>query len=112
MATLTGAVKLPSRAEMEKDAEEDYKRRLDLGICRTTFHALAMTAWDYSAELATLAHFEEFPLARRELCLKSQTHWLTDYLGFRHYNYEIFDENSANGFRAINAPEPSNGHAR
>ncbi len=102
LAALDGSMKLPSRAEMEKDAEEDYKRRIDMGICRTTFHALGPTAWDYNAEMARLANFEEFPLARRELCSKSQVHWLTDFLGFRNFNYEIVDENSADGFRETN----------
>lgn len=102
IASLDGSMPLPSIAVMKQDAEDDYCRRLEMGICHKKPHELAWAQWDYHLDLARLAHFTPWPAARRSLCENSILTWNTNLPGFRKVNYEITDETKSNGYRAIN----------
>ena len=102
LAALDESMQLPSKVEMDQDAENDFKYRLQLGICNKKPHELAWVQWDYHEELARLANFKSWPIARRALCENSILRWNTNLKGFRNINYKITNENSESGWEVIN----------
>jgi len=68
LASLDGSLSLPSKALMDQDAEGDYARRLQLGICGKKPHELAWLQREYHERLALLAHFTHWPDAPLRKC--------------------------------------------
>ncbi|XP_043221853.1 flavin-containing monooxygenase FMO GS-OX-like 2 [Amphibalanus amphitrite] len=67
LASLTGRLQLPSRAEMTEDTVRDLQRRLEMGMPRRYAHFLGPLQWEYFDELAAMSGTAPMPPAVREL---------------------------------------------
>ncbi len=89
-----------------RDSEEDYARRLAMGICQKKAHDLAWTEWEYHDDLARLAGFEPWPEAKKTVCDLTFRYIRDEALVFRDINYKITDENAREGFVGYRGPRP------
>ncbi|XP_025115607.1 flavin-containing monooxygenase FMO GS-OX-like 4 isoform X2 [Pomacea canaliculata] len=60
-AVLEGAVKLPSKEEMDADTEAEYQKRRSEGLPHRHFHVLASQQWEYNDEMALMAGCSKLP---------------------------------------------------
>lgn len=68
LAALTGKMVLPSREEMEKDIERDFRWRTEeKGMPTRYAHTMGDLQWKYNDELARLAGFKPVPRVIKSL---------------------------------------------
>ncbi|XP_021928625.1 flavin-containing monooxygenase FMO GS-OX-like 3 isoform X2 [Zootermopsis nevadensis] len=61
MRTLDGSIKLPSKEEMDEEADRDFQKRLALDMPPSCAHEMGSLQWDYFAELADCIGLKRLP---------------------------------------------------
>ena len=99
LSILEGKLELPSREEMEADAEADlaYRRSRNMNS-PIKAHSLQSVEWEYHVTLAKMAGVEPVPAAVRSLCTHCTNNIFNDVTSYRNHRFLITDPNSATGF--------------
>ena len=96
MAVIEGKANLPSREDMARDSDEDYKMRLGLGFKPTYAHIMNSheLQWKLNQDIAKLGGFEPIPHVFSKLWTDSLTNRHLNITFFHDYQYTITGENS------------------
>ncbi|XP_076470292.1 uncharacterized protein LOC143300470 [Babylonia areolata] len=92
LATLDGSCRLPSREEMDADAEADFQKRLSEGLPKRYAHLMAVRQWDYNDVIAHMAGCR--PIKRGVQSLYDAVHEVRvkNLMDYKKVNYEMIDE--------------------
>lgn len=88
----SGEKRLPSRADMLKDADEDFQKRLDLGWTHRQAHKIERFSVEHHNELAEIAGVEPTPIVFQNLIFHFASASAKDFLNYRKDCYEIVDK--------------------
>lgn len=91
LAVLEGSVKLPSKAEMEKDAQGETQRKLEKGV--QVKHLLNMDSeqWGYNLELARMGRFTPLDPVIQSLYEEVGRQRRKQPLTYKQMNYRLID---------------------
>ncbi|BFZ19496.1 hypothetical protein BsWGS_22535 [Bradybaena similaris] len=91
-AILDGSLLLPSEAEMNRETEEDYRRRLTSGMPHRHAHVLSQEQFSYNDKLADIAKVPR--LTEHYKQLYHVTHQLrqVDLMGYKRINFVLDKE--------------------
>ncbi|XP_049783147.1 uncharacterized protein LOC126184693 [Schistocerca cancellata] len=87
MKVLDGTLRLPTRAEMERETSEDLQLRLSLGMPERYQHKMGDLQWNYVDNLSQLANVPPLPQFYKQIYEKVSEHRKTNILGYREANY-------------------------
>lgn len=87
MKVLDGSLKLPSRAEMEREVSEDLQLRLSMGMPERYQHKMGNLQWDYVNNLSQMANVPPLPQFYRQIYEKVHERRKTNILAYREDNY-------------------------
>lgn len=97
---LKGIIELPSKEEMYRDAEEDFKYRIESGFKPRHAHVMpGEYQWEYDNKLSKLGDIPPLPESVRNLF--KHVHFLRtlDVINYKNKNFNIIDEKN---FEEIN----------
>ncbi|CAO1415183.1 unnamed protein product [Diamesa tonsa] len=89
---MTGLIKLPSKAEMIEDTEQDMKERWDRGLKKHQAHMMGVDQNKYYADLASSADIEALKPVITKLHNQSSRRFLDDLTNFRKDIFRILDD--------------------
>lgn len=92
---MTGKKRMPTKAEMMDELEEDLKWRREKGYPEKKFHHLGGDILnEYYRDLADKADLEPIQPIIAQMHTQSLVNRRTDYIGFHDYKFEVVDENN------------------
>ncbi|KAK6166661.1 hypothetical protein SNE40_023301 [Patella caerulea] len=89
ISVLDGSLKLPSREEMDADADYDFKKRMDEGLAPRHAHLMGPRQWKYTTELARMANVDPIAKSVQELFDMIHETRVKDLIDYKKINYEI-----------------------
>lgn len=103
LKTLDKTIELPSREEMEEDAERDYKKRIiEMKMPPKHAHKMGPLQWDYFRDLGNEADFETLPPVYRMVYDKVEGERKNNVMMYKREEYKLLSEEEY----ARTMPEP------
>lgn len=94
LASLDGTLKLPDQDDMDRDIQEDYKRRLAEGLPHRYAHTMGTRQWEYNDSLAKIGHYEPIPRAIQVLYDYVHETRVNDLPNYKKRVYELTEDDS------------------
>ena len=94
LASLDGTLKLPNQDDMDRDIQEDYKRRLAEGLPHRYAHTMGTRQWEYNDSLAKIGHYEPIPRAIQVLYDYVHETRVNDLPNYKKRLYELTEDDS------------------
>ncbi|XP_041375778.1 flavin-containing monooxygenase FMO GS-OX-like 2 [Gigantopelta aegis] len=97
LAVLDGSVELPSKEDMDKDIEADFRKRLEQGLPWRHAHHMKEKQWGYIDELAAIVKCDPIPKSVSDLYNHVFLVRSSNFLNYKKKNYvltgpETFEE--------------------
>ena len=90
---LKGIIQLPSKEVMLKEAEDDFKQRIELGFKHRHAHLMSgEIQWKYDDKLSKLGDINPIPESTRNLFRHVRTVRLQDIIHYKNKKYCIIDD--------------------